>query len=135
MVCISLGRPLTAVTTLAVILLAVMAFIACRQIARCIWPSERMADRAYGASEECVRQIAMHKDSLLFAGLGLDPGAGSHLRHDGNYESSGWVEQMNDYGHRVHRDWHCVLHYNGKDNWSVIYLEIGKYTQGTYVPD
>jgi hypothetical protein len=39
------------------------------------------------------------------------------------------------YGHRVHKDWRCVLHYNGAENWSVVYLQIGKHTQGYYLPE
>jgi hypothetical protein len=130
MASVSLHRPGSAVLVLALVVAGVCAVLVWRYTERLIWPSLRVEDIAYQASEKCVTEVLSRKDSLLFAGLGLDPGAIAHLRSDGNYESSGWVEQMNEYGHRDHRIWRCVLHRDGSNNWTLVYLRIGNHVEG-----
>lgn len=98
---VSLRSPGIALTVFVVAVLAALAFASVRHAERFRWIAGRMPDLAYQAGEECVRQISAVKDRLLFSGFGVDPGAESKQRHDGNYESSGWVEVINTYGHRV----------------------------------
>ncbi len=128
---ISLCEADKALVFLVVIAVLAGGLLGWRSVERAFSPSTRMPDLAYQASEECLREVASQKDPLLFAGFGFDLGGASWLRSDGNYESSGWVEQMDDYGRRHHETWRCVLHHVGEKGWRVVYLRVGNRTEGT----
>jgi hypothetical protein len=82
-----------------------------------------------------IKKLVAYPKTATYSRLASDPAASVHLRHDGDYEVTGWVEEENDYGHRIRRDWRCVVHHEGGDHWLPIYVHLDQFTAGTYVPD
>jgi hypothetical protein len=95
----------------------------------------RMVSGPYIASLLEIRKLVAYPKTATYSRLASDPAATVHLRHDGDYEVTGWVEEENDYGHRVRRDWRCVVHHQSGDHWLPIYVRLDQFTAGTYVPD
>jgi hypothetical protein len=97
-------------------------------------PPRRLDGDAFEAAKAYVTKISKVQ-SLLFPVLGIDPNVTSRLRHDGDYEERGWVEGTNDWGHRVHRDWVCIVRHGSGNVWNCVYLKLDRFTFGTYSPD
>jgi hypothetical protein len=89
----------------------------------------------YLASIMEIRKLVAYPETATYSQFGRDPDATVHLRHDGNYEVTGWVEEENNYGHRIRRDWRCVVHHEGGDHWLPVYVHLDQFTAGTYIPD
>jgi hypothetical protein len=89
----------------------------------------------YLASIIEIRKLVAYPETAVYSQFGRDPDATVHLRHDGDYEVTGWVEEENDHGNRVRRDWRCVVHPEGGDHWLPVYVHLDQFTAGTYVPE
>jgi hypothetical protein len=93
-------------------------------------PPGQHTGEAYEAAQTYVRNVSAGKD-LLFPMLGLDPGATCKLLPDGDYRATGWVEQVNKWGHRVHRDWIVIVHHQSGHQWNCVYIKLDRFTFGT----
>jgi len=89
----------------------------------------------YLASLFEIRKLIGNPRTAVYSRFDSDPEATVHLRRDGDYEVTGWVEEENEHGNRVRRDWRCVVHPEGGTNWLPVYVHLDQFTAGTYVPD
>lgn len=89
----------------------------------------------YLAALMLIRAVLSHPADAVYSRYDYDPAAIVHLRHDGDYGVTGWVEADNGHGQLIHRDWRCILHPQGGDRYLPIYVQVGQLKVGTDVPD
>jgi hypothetical protein len=130
----ALGVKLRSPRVLIVITVAVLVFSLLLAGWHHLHPS-RVVNAPYLASIIEIRKVITYPKTATFAHFGSDPRADVRLRHDGDYEVTGWVEQTNDSGHRDRLYWLCVLHPQGGDHYLPVYVHVGPLTVGTYVRD
>jgi hypothetical protein len=82
-----------------------------------------------------VRNVLKYPTGAVYSRYDSDPASILHLRHDGSYDVTGWVEADNGYGQRVRRDWRCIVRPQGGGRYLPVYVQVGQLTVGTAAPD
>jgi hypothetical protein len=98
-------------------------------------PAARITN-AYDVSETYVKRELGRPGRAKFSQLGLDPAAESHEIAGENFSTTGSVDAANGAGQPTTRPWHCVVHFEGRDDqehdkWKLIYMHVDDFTFGT----
>lgn len=103
--------------------------------------SPRRLANAYDVSETYVKRRLNQPDMAQFSQLGVDPAAESPALADDNYSTIGTLQAPNGLGEPTTRPWHCVVHFEGRDDqehdrWKLIFMHVDDdYTYGVEPKD